>query len=209
MSDQAAAAASGMNFASLMELASLDTSDMTAQISRLAREGVYICQLTELKFIEQPAKDPAKPMNYALSIKGLILAFEPTVKQGEVAAPIPEGLIGGNLNERFFLFGENLKEAVQLLMGRFKQAGFRHKGKMGGIEGAEAGWIEEALNQRVAIRVRHGNRDGQDVAYFDWMSPKQMDKAGLKDWTGIMAREFLDENGKPIDPMADDKKKAA
>ena len=185
------------NFESLMELAGLDTSDLQAQVSRLPMAGIYVTELAKLALIQQPPQDPAEPMSYALSCQGVILAFSPLVKDNEAAPAIPDGLIGGNLNERIFIYGKNLKEGIQLLMGRFKQAGLRHKGTMGGVEGANPGWIDEALGKRIAIRVSHGQRNGQDVAYFNWMSPKQMKKAGLG-WEA-MGRDYLDEVGKPLD----------
>ena len=185
-----------MNFANLMDLATVDTSDLSAQTSRLQREGIYVTELTELKFVEQPPQDPANPMNYNLTIKGTILAFMP-LDPNESA----DGMEGKDLRERFFLFGENVKEGIQLLMGRFKVVGFRHKGTMGGVEGAPAGWIDEAIGKRIAVRVRHyKNRNDQEQVAIDWLSPKQMEKAGIT-WD-VLQRDFLDEKGNVVDLAA-------
>lgn len=183
---------SDLVFNSLMDLAILDTSDMSAQTSRLQREGIYVVDLKKVQFSEQPPQDPAEPMNFNLTINSTILAFAP-LKEGESV----EGMEGRDLNQRIFLYGKDLKTAIQLLMGQYKTVGFRHKGAMGGVEGHEPGWIDEAVGQRVAIRVRHYNRkDGQEAASFDWLSPKAMEKAGLT-WE-MLAREFLDEVGNPV-----------
>jgi len=185
-----------MNFANLMDLATVDTSDLSAQTSRLQRQGIYVLELTELKFVEQPPQDPADPMNYNLTTKGTVLAFAP-LDPNESA----EGMEGRDLRERIFLYGKDVKEGIQLLMGRFKIVGFKHKGIMGGVEGAPTGWIDEAVGKRIAVRVRHyTNKNGQDVAAFDWLSPKQMEKAGLT-WEALQ-RDFLDEKGEVVDLAA-------
>lgn len=191
--------ATEMNFANLMDLATVDTSDMTAQVSRLQRQGIYVLELSSLGFVEQPPQDPADPMNYNLKTTGQILEFMPLNEEDAAAR---EGLLGKDLNERIFIYGKEARESIQLLMGRFKQVGFRHKGIMGGMEGAPAGWIDEAVGKRIAIRVRHYVRksDGQEVAAIDWMSPKQMEKAEMP-WE-VLAREFLDESGNPVDLAA-------
>ncbi len=185
-----------MMFASLMDLASVDTSEMSAQLSRLPKAGIYILELEELKFAEQAPKDPADPMNYTLGIKGSTLFFQP-LDPNESG----EGMEGKSLSERYFLYGKEVMEAIQLLMGRFKVAGFRHKGTMGGVEGNEPGWIEEALGKRVAVRVRiFTSKDGQERAGYDWLSPKALEKAGIE-WASL-GRDFLDENGQPVQQAA-------
>jgi hypothetical protein len=186
-----------MNFANLMDLASVDTSDLSAQTSRLQRQGIYILELTELKFVEQAPSDPAEPMNYNLTTKGNTLAFMP-LDPNESA----EGMEGRDVRERIFLYGKDIKEGIQLLMGRFKVVGFKHKGVMGGVEGGPAGWVDDAVGKRIAIRVRHYVRksDGQEAAAIDWLSPKAMEKAGLQ-WE-MLARDFVDEKGEVVDLAA-------
>ncbi len=185
-----------MNFANLMDLATVDTSDLSAQTSRLQRQGLYVVELHELKFVEQAPQDPADPMNYNLTTQGTILAFVP-LDPSESA----EGMEGRNLRERIFLYGKDSKEGIQLLMGRFKTAGFKHKGIMGGVEGAPAGWVDDAVGKRIALRVRHyTNRNGQEQVAIDWLSPKQMEKAGIS-WE-VLQREFLDEKGDVVNIAA-------
>ncbi len=185
-----------MMFSSLMDLATFDTSDLKAQVSRLAREGLYIVELGKIQFAEQPPQDPAEPMNYTFKLGSNILEFAPLDKNQAV-----EDMAGRTLNEGGFLNGKELKEAIQLLMGRFKQVGLKHKGILGGVEGSAPGWVDEAAGKRVAIRVRHYvGKDGQDRAAFDWLSYKQMEKAEIS-WD-IMARDFVDGDGNPADPTA-------
>lgn len=184
------------SFASLMDLAALDTSDLSAQTSRLQAEGIYVVEVQKIGFSEQPPQDPANPMNYNFNFEGNTLAYLP-LENGKMI----EGMEGRTLKQRIFLFGENITEAVQLLMGAYKTVGFRHKGPMGGVEGAAPGWADEALGKRIAIRVRHGqDKNGTDRAYYDWLSPKQLVKVGLT-WEH-MGREFLDEVGNPTSVAA-------
>lgn len=192
-----------MNFSNLMSLATLDTSDLQAQISRLPKQGVYISELMKMQFAEQAPVDPAHPMNYNLVIQSGILGFLPLDPADAIV-----DLEGRNLNERYFLYGEQLKEAIQLLMGRFKVVGFRYKGVMGGVEGSQPGWIDEAIGKRICTRVRYYTpKDGQERAAFDWLSPKQMEKAGIE-WA-TLGRQFLDENGKVVEDKDSMEKSAA
>lgn len=187
---------SEMMFTSLMDLASTDTSELSALQSRLARAGIYIVDMNEAKFTEQPSDDPAKPTSYNLGFKYDILHYEPLDKNEP-----PVDLVGKPLSERYFLYGENIQEAIQLLMGRYKLTGFRHKGPMGGVEGVAPGWVDEAIGKRVAIRVRHfTDKNGQDRAAFDWLSPKAMEKAGIPFET--LQRDFLDEHGNAVQEAA-------
>lgn len=184
------------NFSSLMDLAATDTSDLKAQTSRLQKQGIYCIELNELKFSEQAPSDPADPMNYQLTMKGMILMFAPLV-EGETS----DGIEGRDLTERYFLFGKDLKQAIELLMGRFKTVGFKHKGLMGGVEGGPAGWIEEAYGKRVYVRIGHyTDKNEVERMRFDWLSPKQMEKAGIP-WETLQ-RDFLDEKGEPVNLAA-------
>lgn len=183
-------------FNSLMELASTDTSDLTPLMSRLPKQGIYISLLGKAGITEQAPQDPADPMSYNLALPGTILFFKPLDENDTTSAAELEGK---NLNERYFLWGKQVKEAIQLLMGRFKSVGLRYKGNIGGVEGSAPGWIDEAEGKRVAIRVRHYTRDGQDRAAFDWLTPKQLDK--LKIGWEVMQRDFIGENGHPVDPL--------
>lgn len=207
MSDQSntAEAAQSFDFSNLMQLASLDTTELTAQLTRLALEGIYIIDLGKVGFTQQAPTDPAKPMNFNLAIPGTILAFAPLHKEDESKVA---DLISKPLNERYFLYGENLKEAIQLLMGRYKTVGFKHKGIMGGVEGAQPGWIDEAQGRRVVVRVSgFTDKTDQPRVRFDWLSPKAMKKANI-DWE-ILGRDFLDEHGNVIEvPYGEDKKAA-
>lgn len=185
-------------FTSLMDLATLDTSDLQAQTSRLAREGIYICDITKATFSEQANTDPAKPTNFNLNLEYTILEFLPLKPEDAIYAG---DLVGRGLRERYFLNGKDIIEAVQLLMGKYKQAGFRHKGHTGGFEQVEPGWIDEAVNKRVAVRVRHYNgNDGEPRAAFDWISKAALEKAGIP-WE-VMARPFLDEHGNEVKEVA-------
>jgi len=201
----AVSAAANFDFTNLMQLAELDTTELQAQMTRLALEGIYVCELGKVGFTAQASNDPAKPANFNLALPGTILAFAPLHKEDE---PKINGLIGQTLNERYFLFGENIKEAVQLLMGRYKTVGLKHKGKMGGVEGYQPGWVDEAQGKRVVVRVSgYVDKQEQPRVRFDWLSPKAMKKANI-DWE-IMGRDFLDEHGKAIEvPLGDDKKAA-
>lgn len=184
----------------LLDLATLDTSDMKAQMSRLQVAGIYILELKEMGIAEQPNSDPAQPSNFLITSKGTTLFFAPLDKTSMSEEQAKE-MEGKDVSERYFIDGKNIREAIQLLMGRYKTAGLRHKGAIGGVEGAPAGWLDEAIGKRIALRVRHYvGKDGQDRVGYDWLSPKQMEKLELP-WA-ILGRDFLDENGNPVQDAA-------
>lgn len=181
---------------SLMDLANVDTSDLTAQMSRLPDAGIYIAEIAKAGFEEQPPKDPADPMNFTCGFNYNILMFQPEAPdyQGN-----PEDKVGRPLNERYFIYGkEGVQEGIQLLMGRYKKAGFRCKGVMGGVEGKAVGWVDEAIGKAVAVRVVHRtDKEGQPRAYFDWLSLNQLQKADIP-WH-VFQRPFLDETGNEVE----------
>lgn len=184
----------------LMDLATLDTSDYKAQMSRLQASGIYILDMQSVKIAEQPNSDPAQPSNFLITTQGLTLAYVPLEKGTMTEEQIKE-MEGKSVNERYFIDGKNIKEAIQLLMGRYKMAGLRHKGMLGGVEGAPAGWLDEVVGKKTALRVRqYVGKDGQDRVSYDWLSPKQMEKLELP-WE-ILGRDFCDENGNPVEVAA-------
>lgn len=185
---------------SLLDLAAFDTSDLKAQVGRLQPAGLYIIELNSIGFAEQPAKDPADPSNYRFESKGQILAFQPL--SADSYNGNPEDMVGRDLREGVFLSGKDIQAAIQQLMGKYKLAGFRHKGPMGGVEGSAPGWVDEAKGKRVAVRVRqYTTAGGEDRVAFDWLSPKQLKSAGLE-WADTMGRDFLDEKGNPVEIAA-------
>lgn len=188
-----------LNFNNLMDLATFDTSDISAVTSRLPLAGIYLLNIEELKFTEQPPSDPADPLSFNLVIRSTVLSF---AALNEDDKPAEERLPGTNITERFFIYGKDIKTSIALLMGRFKTVGFRHKGLPGGADGADPGWIDEAAGKRIVMRCRHYTRrsDGQEQAAFDWLSPKAMEKAGIP--FELLQRDFLDEHGVPVEIAA-------
>lgn len=193
-------------FASLMDLAAVDTSDLSAQMSRLQRAGIYVLDVNSAMFSEQPSNDPAEPANYNLAIRSKVLLFVP-IDENDGGGD-PSQMEGKDFNERYFIYGKQIKEAIQLLMGRYKSVGLPHKGKLGGVEGSEPGWVDSISGQRIVVRVRHyKSSDGQDRAGYDWLSPKAMAKAGVT-WD-VLGRDFLDEFGRVDDKMMEEISKLA
>src|SRR6185369_13970648 len=103
---QSDASVGAFEFGNLMALASLDTSDLKAQISRLPKEGIYVVDLAKLGFAEQPPQDPADPMSFNLVGQSVIRQFVPLKEEDAATAA---DLEGENLNERIFLWGQQIK----------------------------------------------------------------------------------------------------
>ncbi len=182
----------------LMDLAALDTSDMSAQMSRLQRQGIYFLEVVKAGYTEQESNDAAKATNYNLMIESTILEFIPLDETEKLDM---SKIIGATFKERYFLFGEQLIQSIQLLMGMYKSVGLRCKGAMGGVEGSEPGWVDEIAGKRIIVRVQHrtGN-DGQERANIYWLTPKQMKKLGIP--LDALGRDLLDEQGNPLGDAA-------
>lgn len=177
---------------SLMDLADFDTSDVKVLTSRLQDAGIYLTDLKSVEITEQPAQDPADPTNYQILFKHEILEFTPESRDytGD-----PEDMVGREMTERYFLYGKELQQAIGLLMGRYKNAGYEHKGRIGGLPNTEPGWLDGAVGTRNYVRVKHStSKDGNERARFDWLSKKQIEKAKLE--VGILGREMLEFDNK-------------
>lgn len=175
-----------MSAMSLMDLAEMDTSEIQAKTSRLQAEGIYVLEVEEAQFKEQPPAEVTDPMNFNLVVRSNILAYLPNP---DIAHP--QELEGKTFMDRVFLWGKELVESIEYLKGKYKQAEIDYSGaRMGGIEGQEPGWVDGLVGQRIVVRVRHGKNER---AYTDWLSMKQVEKIDGLDWADVIGRKALEE----------------
>ncbi|KAK0039438.1 hypothetical protein Bpfe_031115 [Biomphalaria pfeifferi] len=185
---------------SLMDLAALDTSELTAQVGRLQREGIYFLTVQKAGIVERETEDPADPSNYDLNFESLIEEYVPLKEEDGVGLDKSK-IIGNTFKERYFIYGKDIIQAIQLLMGQYKSVGLRCKGQMGGVEGQAPGWIDEIVGKRIIVRVQHRmDKGGVERANIYWMTPKQMKKANIP--LAVLGRDLLDEQGNPMEEAA-------
>jgi len=158
---------------SLADLASLNTDEIKALTSRLPMAGIWtvMCISVALSMTEgKPEEDkPALPI---ISHKFESLKIEPLV--------VPEDFdisttVGRKLSDRATIWPDSFKEEIGYVKGKYEKVGLDTKGTLGGLtaQGGEPGWLDNAVLQEKAfkIKVRHGTRNGADVAYLDWVGP--------------------------------------
>lgn len=162
---------------SLADFAEMDTSDVEAVKSLLFPAGVYGVRIVHAiagKNAVDPSKtdedgNPLPPLFY-IEFKYEILKAMPA-DQGIDA----DKMVGRTVSERFNLWPAQFKELLGLLKGsRYKLVGLPTDGKLGGVEGAEPGWIDGATDKIILLKVRHR----KERAYFDWAPvPEQSEAA--------------------------------
>jgi hypothetical protein len=151
---------------SLAQLAAMNTDDVQTLTSRAAPAGVFRvkCEFKGGKESE-PTEDGRAPLirfNYAYEV----LMAKPTSKD-----VTPESCIGRKYNESYTLWPSDLVGMIGLLKGRHQKVGLPNSGIMGGMEGAEPGWMDSADEAEFDIQIRTGLKDGEVRNYWDWLKP--------------------------------------
>lgn len=180
-------------FTGLMDLAESDTTEVRALRNRLQPAGIYVVLFESVRMAEAGGDDP-EAKRISIRFAGTIEHFDPLAK--DESDSDSRDLTGNPFNQFTTMFLDDVPTAIGLIKGMYERARFPTVGKMGGIEGVE-GWLNGPEGQRVGIRVRHATRqNGDAVAYYDWLSPVELQKAGI-DWDS-MGRDALTASGEVI-----------
>jgi hypothetical protein len=157
-------------FISLQDLAGMNTDDIKALASRVAAPGIFRVRGLTVNMKQGEPSDDGKPGIFNLTYNFEILSAQPTDKSVD-----PENLVGKKINERFAIFPQDLVEGIGLLKGKYQKVGLPFSGMpMGGLEGAEPGWVDTVVNAEFDVRIRNApGKDGQLRAFFDWLPPKK------------------------------------
>lgn len=183
-------------FTSLMDLATTDTTEVSSIKSRLQAEGIYVILWNEVGMREAENDDPEKAPRITLRLQGTIEFFAP-LKEDAMTEEQVEQMVGKSFNDFKQLYMDDVPQAIGLLKGQYERAKFPTAGPLGGVDGV-TGWVDGVIGQRCGIRVRHSNSaNGDTRAYIDWLSPKELKKAGIT-WDE-MGREAMNPDGTPVD----------
>lgn len=156
-------------FMSLADLAAMDAQaeGIAVLTSRLPAAGMYVVRGKEVRATE--SRKEGEPPLFAFILGTEILDAKLMDKEAD-----GERLVGRSLTERYTLWPSDFKEAVGLLMGKYKIIGLPFDGRMGGVEGQEPGWLDGLTGHVFQIRVRHfTDKNGNERAGFDWLPYKQ------------------------------------
>jgi hypothetical protein len=157
----------------LATLADMDTEEVKGITTILFPEGIAAVKITEARLGQTQVAEGE------VDEKGNPKIPQPFVQFGfEVAdfQPTDKGLdgedfIGRKLSERHTLWTSELKERIALLKGTFEKCGLSTSGKLGGLEGGEPGWLDEAVDQLIMIRIKHSrprNPGDEPRARYKW-----------------------------------------
>lgn len=175
--------AEAMQGFSLADLAGQDTDDIKALESLLFPQGLYTTKVISLTLGMTPAKEglddagnPFLPMIY-LQERYEVLEATPLEKDVD-----GEALVGrqiSNMTRFFFKNERELYEQIGLIKGRFQKAGLDCTGVMGGVEGGEPGWLDNAAEEIVDVKVTHSrpNAEGTQFQRVTWQKMKKQEEA--------------------------------
>lgn len=160
-------------FISLEDLAATDTSDIKEVLTRVIAKGVARARIEEVEMTKADAV-VGKDQMFRIAFKHKIVAFKPVDKSID-----PESLVGRTVTQAFLLFGASLRENMAFVKGQYLKAGIPNTGNPGGVKNQPPGWLDGGVGQEIDLRVTHGKNKttGQDVAYFDWLSKAESEKA--------------------------------
>lgn len=189
---------SAESFMSLMDLTTMDTTEIKAVRGRLQQAGIYVVNFTNVTVnMKVDEVDPDKS-RANVRWEGVIESFQP-LEDAEEEGVDPEAMIGRAFNQFRSIPlrpADEMRRAIGQIKGEmYHLARFPTVGPLGGDPDGEPGWLENVVGQRVAIRVRHAtNKDGDTRAYIDWLSPALLNQIDGIDWED-MQRPALNPDG--------------
>lgn len=158
-----------MNGFSLADLGNTETDEIKAIESLLFTPGLYDVKIVSMALGQLPAKEglddkgnPYAPLFY-VDEKYEVLEAEPLDKSIDA-----ESLQGRTITNRTTFWARSMaefQEQIGLLKGRFQKAGLDNSGKIGGVEGGEPGWLDNAADEVIKIKVTHSKPNDEGVQY--------------------------------------------
>lgn len=165
-------------FDSLADLAEMNTDEIKSLDSRLFPAGLFAVRctdvalgVTEKEGINPETQEPYEPL-YSVTMKFEVVEAKPLDKD---LAQNPEALVGRVLTQRRTFWPKSFTEEIGLVKGDYKKVGLEPAGKLGGLEGAEPGWLDELKEHIFAIKVTHSrpNKDGNQFVSINWQKTKK------------------------------------
>lgn len=150
---------------SLAQLAAMNTDDVQTLTSRAAPAGVFRVKC-EFKGGKEAEAVDDKPTLIRFNYGYEVLMAKPVSKE-----VTPESCIGRKYNESYTLWPSDLLGMIGLLKGRHQKVGLPNNGVMGGLEGAEPGWMDSSDEAEFDIQIRTGIKDGEVRNFWDWLKP--------------------------------------
>lgn len=160
-------------FDSLASFASYDTSGVEGITTLLPDEGIFMLEGTEAGLSQSDPKEEGQQKLTRFAAQGKILMAFPTDKSID-----PEKLVDRKLTWSETLWPDRIQDYIRLLIGNFQKIGIDTTGKMGGVEGAEPGWLDKIVGYQFAVKVtRFKRKDGTEGSRVSLISPEDFEAA--------------------------------
>lgn len=155
-------------YVSLADLAAMNTDEIEAIESRTPAPGVFRVKGLTVGMKQgeaQEGKPPLTRVNWTLEIVG----GKPVDKSVDI-----EKLVGRKISQSYTLWPDDMIELLGLMKGMYQKVGLPMSGMpLGGLEGAEPGWLDTVVGHEFDIRIRTALvKSGEKRAFFDWLKPE-------------------------------------
>ncbi|MBX9653703.1 hypothetical protein K2Y11_08810 [bacterium] len=152
-------------FLSLAALAGADTSGIQALANRVPPAGIWRVQGDTVKLSQGEGRDGKAPP--------FRIGYIYLVRHGKSTDPEfdNEKMVDRKLRESFTIWPDDIEEGIGLTKGRYLKAGISNSEpkNLGGVESQPPGWLDNFTGAEFDLRIRHGIRNNETVAYYDWL----------------------------------------
>lgn len=76
--------------------------------------------------------------------------------------------VGRTIRDRITFWPNGYDDTVGLLKGDYKRVGLPNTGRLGGLEGAEPGWMDGAVDAIIGLKCTYFKQNGEDRARYKW-----------------------------------------
>lgn len=156
-------------FLSLAALAGADTSAITALANRVPPAGVWLCRGESVKLSQGEGRE-GKAAPFRIGYNYLVMGGKSTDPNFD-----NEKMVDRKLREGFTIWPDDIEEGIGLTKGRYQKIGIScaEPAHLGGVESMEPGWLDNFVGAELNLRIRHGQKNGETVAYYDWLPIEQ------------------------------------
>lgn len=172
---------------SLSDFANMETDEIKELDSLLMPQGTYAVKVQSAMLGQRDAKEginektglPFAPLFYC-ERKYEVLECNLVDKSID-----NQRYIGRTIKDSKTFWPESFQDDIALLKGDYKRVGIDNKGRMGGLEGGEPGWIDNAIEQLIGLKCTHWkDKSGQDRVQWKWF---KLDDAASEEEAGQVA----------------------
>lgn len=164
---------------SLADLGALETDDIKAIESLLFPQGIYDAKIVSMTLGSLPAKegldDKGNPYAPLFFVDEKYEIIDGTPLDEKIDIETLQGRTITNRNTFWAKSTQEFLEQIGLVKGKFQKAGLDCSGRLGGVEGGEPGWLDNAADEVIKIKITHSKPNNEGVQYqrINWQKKKE------------------------------------